>query len=154
MPNYYNPYQYYPQQQMSQQVPQVQQQASMPQQTQIQNGGFLSVRNEMDARNYPVAYGNSITFKDENAPYIYVKTMGFSQLESPTFDKYRLVKEEPKTPENRVSESEGYKLSYDELKAEIEALKAQIRVLKDKVEGVGEKPKAKTTKKEVVDDAE
>lgn len=154
MPNYYNPYQYYPQQQMPQQMSQVQQQAPMPQQTQIQNGGFVSVRNEMDARNYPVAYGNSVTFKDENAPYIYVKTMGFSQLESPTFDKYRLVKEEPKTPENRVSESEGYKLSYDELKAEIEALKAQIRVLKDKVEGAGEKPKAKTTKKEVVDDAE
>lgn len=152
MPNYYNPYQYYQPQQIPQQVSQ--QQMQTPAQTQIQNGGFLSVRNEMDARNYPVAYGNSITFKDENAPYIYVKTMGFSQLESPTFDKYRLVKEEPKMPENGVSELEGYKLSYDELKAEIEALKEQIRVLKDKVEGAGEKPKAKTTKKEVVDDAE
>ena len=108
----------------------------------------------MDARNYPVAYGNSVTFKDENAPYIYVKTMGFSQLESPTFDKYRLVKEEPKTPENEVLDSEVQKVSYDELKAEIEALKAQIRALKDKVENANEKSKAKTTKKEVIDDAE
>jgi len=56
--------------------------------------GFVSVRSEAEARSYPVAYGNSVTFKDENAPYIYTKTMGFSQLDRPIFDKYKLVKEE------------------------------------------------------------
>lgn len=74
---------------------QPQQQQPQPQPTlQIQNGGFVPVQNEMEARNYLVAYGNSITFKDENAPYVYVKTMGFSQLDRPIFEKYRLVKEE------------------------------------------------------------
>lgn len=58
-------------------------------------GGIIPVRSEAEARNYPVAPGNSIVFKDENAPYIYVKTMGFSQFDSPAFDKYRLQKEDP-----------------------------------------------------------
>lgn len=77
--NYYqNPYGY--------QAPQ--------QQIQVQNSGFVSVRNEQEARNYPVAPGNSVTFKDETAPYIYTKTMGFSQLDRPNFEKYKLLKEE------------------------------------------------------------
>ena len=83
--NYYP--QYYQPQQM--QMPQQQAQAQ-----QTQTSGFVSVRSEAEARNYPVAYGNSVTFKDENAPYIYTKTMGFSQLDRPIFDKYKLVKEE------------------------------------------------------------
>ena len=63
-------------------------------QFQIQNGGFISVPSEEDARKYPVAPGNSVTFKNENAPYVYTKTMGFSQLDRPLFEKFRLVKEE------------------------------------------------------------
>lgn len=93
MPSYYNPYYYQqPQQNI---IPQQAQQVQMQnmQQPQIQNGGFVSVRNETEARNYPVALGNSVTFKDETAPYIYTKTMGFSQLDVPRFDKYKLVKE-------------------------------------------------------------
>lgn len=82
--NPYNPYQY--QQNFMQQA-----QNTFPQQ--IQNGGFVSVRSEAEARNYPVALGNSVTFKDETSPYIYTKTMGFSQLDVPKFDKYKLVKE-------------------------------------------------------------
>ena len=64
------------------------------QQFQIQNGGFVCVSSEEEARKYPVAYGNSVTFKNENAPYVYTKTMGFSQLDRPLFEKYKLVKEE------------------------------------------------------------
>lgn len=63
-------------------------------QFQIQNGGLISIPNEDEARKYPVAPGNSVTFKDENAPYVYTKTMGFSQLDRPLFEKFRLVKEE------------------------------------------------------------
>ena len=83
-------YSYFPQyfQPQQMQMPQTQTPA---QQTQT---GFVSVRSEEEARNFPVAYGNSVTFKDENAPYIYTKTMGFSQLDRPIFDKYKLVKEE------------------------------------------------------------
>lgn len=90
--NYYtNPYLY-------QQAYQAQmQQQQMPQQgqpLQIQNGGFIPIRSEQEARNYPVAPGNSVTFKDETAPYVYTKTMGFSSLDRPIFEKYRLIKEE------------------------------------------------------------
>ena len=41
-----------------------------PNQMQQQNNGFVSVRSEAEARAYPVAYGNSVTMKDETAPYI------------------------------------------------------------------------------------
>lgn len=83
-PNYNNPYMY----QQPYQVP------AQQQPLQIQNGGFISVRNEAEARNYPVAPGNSVTFKDETSPYVYTKTMGFSQLDRPIFERYKLIKEE------------------------------------------------------------
>lgn len=55
--------------------------------------GFISVTNEQQAKDWPIAPGNSLTFKDESAPYIYTKTMGLSQFETPVFEKYRLIKE-------------------------------------------------------------
>lgn len=67
--------------------------APQPVQQQIQSGGFIPVQNIEEARNWPVAPGNSVTFKDENAPRVYTKTMGFSQLDRPIFEVYRLVKE-------------------------------------------------------------
>ena len=117
--------QYYPQmQQMPQQ--QMQPQLSMPQ---ISNG-FISVRSEIEARNYPVGLGNSVTFKDENAPYVYTKTMGFSQLETPRFEKYKLVKEEPVLTQegalNPKSDNLPTKDDIDALWREIEALKHEI----------------------------
>lgn len=100
--SYQNPYQsYFPanyqpafQQPVQQTVPQQTQQMQQPIPNQIQNGGFVTVRSEAEARNYPVAPGNSVTFKHETAPYCYVKTLGFSQFEAPRFEKYKLVKEE------------------------------------------------------------
>ena len=86
---------YYPQYFQPQQIPMPQTQTPAQQ---TQTSGFVSVRSEEEARNYPIAYGNSVTFKDENAPYIYTKTMGFSQLDRPIFDKYKLVKEEAEIP--------------------------------------------------------
>ena len=64
---------------------------------QIQNGGFVTVRSEADAKAYPVAPGMSVTFKHETQPYCYTKTMGFSQFEAPRFEKFRLVKEDDDT---------------------------------------------------------
>lgn len=123
MPNYFNSYQqqyqqYYPQN-YQQMIPQ---QASQPQ---IQNGGFVSVRNEMEARNYPIAPGTSITFKDETAPFIYTKTMGFSQLDRPIFDKYRLEKEN--TTEEEQAQSGNVISSMQE---EIQKLWGEINALK------------------------
>lgn len=84
----YSPYQgaYQPQPQPQQTMPQ-------PVQQTIQSGGFIPVQSIEEARNYPVAPGNSVTFKDENAPRVYTKTMGFSQLDRPIFEIYKLVKE-------------------------------------------------------------
>lgn len=100
-PATYQPYQYAPQYQQPQYAPNAMAQPQTaqsyqhaPVQNQVQNGGFVTVRSEEEARNYPVAPGTSITFKNESAPYCYTKTMGFSQLEAPRFEKFRLVKEE------------------------------------------------------------
>ena len=68
---------------------------------------IVSVRNEQEARNYPVAYGNSVTFKDESTPFIYTKTMGFSQLDKPVFKRFQLTEvldEEPKEEKKDIQE--------------------------------------------------
>lgn len=143
MPNYFNgnPYQ------MQYQQPVMPMQAQP--QPQIQNGGFVSVRNETEARNYPVALGNSVTFKDETSPYIYTKTMGFSQLDVPKFDKYKLVKETPAEPSN-LTQGEIYddKPIFDSL----DGIKAEIGQIWSEIEALKKKPVSKTKKKEVEDD--
>ena len=104
--------------------------APQQQQLQIQNGGFVSVRSAQEAFNYPVALGNSVTFKDETAPYIYVKTRGFSQLEEPVFEQFQLVKVDnsQKAAEPAQATSPEYAL-----KTDIAALQNEIDLLKKKV---------------------
>lgn len=138
-PQYYpqNP-QTFPQQFQS---PQIQQP-----QTQIQNGGFIPVPSEDVARNYPVAPGNSVTFKNENAPYVYTKTMGFSQLDRPIFEKYKLVREEDveipqeSTSPKQYSDETIEKLK-EQFKEDISKLWGEIDVLKEQIS------KPTTTKK-------
>lgn len=105
-PNYFGNYQY----------PQYQQQ-------QTPQNGFVVVRSEAEARNYPIAAGNSITFKDENAPYIYTKTMGFSQFDRPVFEKFKMVKEEPMESKPPVDEISEIKAEINRIKEEIEGMK-------------------------------
>lgn len=126
---------------------------NQPQQTQqIQNGGFVSIRGEVEARNYPIAVGTSITFKDETAPYIYTKTMGFSQLDTPRFEKFRLVKEDVPVVNAEPSKTEEKKgnidLSIYVTKTEFEAFKSLVESL----EGEIDKLKPKKSKKEAVED--
>lgn len=158
--NNFYPQQYYPQfyPQNPQQIPiQQQSQQQMPAQTPAQfqqqspqpiNSGLVSIPSEADARNYPVGYGQSVSFRDENAPYLYTKTMGFSQLEPPKFEKYKLIKESSDSPV-KASESEASnKLpSYAE-KSDIEDVRAEIKALEEKVSKLTEKKK----KKEVIED--
>lgn len=127
----YNPYQQFQpsfQQQMQNQPNY--QQSQQPIQQQIQNGGFVSVHNENEARNYPIAPGNSVTFKDENAPFIYVKTRGFSQLEEPVFEQFQLVKVDNS---QKATEPEQTTNTEYALKSELSALKEEIDLLKKKV---------------------
>lgn len=106
---------------------------------------FVTVRGENEAKSYPIAPGNSITFKDETAPYIYTKTMGFSQLDRPVFEKYRLTKEE--SPIIEPKQDEPINLPLDDIKAEISEIRALYDELREKID----KPK-RPTKKEVVED--
>ena len=105
MPNLYNNYPYYPQPttypaQMNIAPVQPTQQT----QPQIQNGGFIPVPNEEIVATYPVAPGNCITFKIEGKPIVLEKSMGFSNLEAPKIERYRLVKEDAtETNENRAN---------------------------------------------------
>lgn len=140
----YNFPQYYPQQQIQPQMqampsPIQQNQAiQQPQQTtQTQSSGFVTVRNEAEARNFPVAFGNSVTFRDENAPYVYTKTVGFSQLDRPVFEKYKLVKEDATEAVEAPLEAKNDCCSKDEiekLKSEIEAFKSEIEDMRNTFE--------------------
>lgn len=117
--NYYQPYYQQYQPYSSNQQPQ-----------QIQNGGFVSVRSAQEAFNYPVALGNSVTFKDETAPYIYVKTRGFSQLEEPVFEQFQLVKVDNS---QKVAEPEQTANAEYALKTDITVLQNEIDLLKKKI---------------------
>lgn len=128
----------------SQPIPQTQ----TPQQ---QNGGFLLIPNEDIVRTYPVAPGNSVTFKIEGKPIVLEKSMGFSQFDSPMIKRYRLVEEVPEnhaeTPQNAPESSWATIPMVDDVKSEIEALWAEI-------EGLKHKPVSKAKKKEAEDDTE
>lgn len=144
-PQYYQPQtfqQNYQQNQAYQQQPQNYQQQN---QQQIQNGGFMVVPSEDMARTYPVAPGNCVTFKIEGKPIVMEKSMGFSQLEAPRIDKYRLVREEDaqkeqNLPQNEPKSSGIENESIEELKEQIKALNEEIDDIKkrlEKVEDIG-----------------
>lgn len=120
--------------------PYIQQQAAQQSQ-QIQNNGLVNVRSRTEAQNYPVAPGNSVTFKDESGPFVYVKTMGFSQLDRPTFETFRLVREEDAAESTRSDESEkGIDLSNYALKADLAALREDLEALREEMK---QKPSTK-----------
>lgn len=116
--------------------------------------------NENEARMYPVAPGNSVTFIDESVPYCYVKTVDMSQLDRPKFEKYRLVKEEdaPEAAEahskavtDGVGDLSRFALASDlgAIAGEIDALKADIETMRGDLYGIAGKKKSAPVKKEV-----
>lgn len=115
---------------------------------QQQNSGFIRVQNEMQAREYPVAPGNSVTFISETEPYFYTKTTGSNPFEASTFKIYRLVEEEQSqnaqnSPQSTAA-AQGIDLSdyahkadiaaisagYDSLRAEVENIKARFEKMR------------------------
>jgi hypothetical protein len=144
-PQYYQPMpnqafqQNYQQNQAFQQQPQNYQQQNMAQnmpqnQPQIQNGGFMQIPTEEMARSYPVAPGNCVTFKIEGKPIVMEKSMGFSQLEAPRIDRYRLVREEDTQNEQNLPQNEPKNNSTEN--ETIEELKGQIKAFKEELEDV------------------
>lgn len=106
----------------------------------IQNGGFVSVPDENMVNTYPVAPGHCVTFKIEGKPIVMEKSMGFSQLESPRIERYRLVKEEVE----EVREEEPKAPFMDDINDKIERLENEIDRIRGDVDAL--KPK-KTTKR-------
>jgi len=133
-------------QQYSNQQPQQSQQTQQTQNAPLFQNALVSIPNEAEARNYPVGYGQSVSFRDENAPYLYTKTMGVSQLEPPKFEKYRIVKEEGSAPQEEASKEKAMDLSIYAEKSEIEALRGDFKALKEEV------AKLKKKKREVIVD--
>ena len=120
-----------------------QQPAPMPQMQaqqqpqQIRSGGIVSVSGEDEARRYPVAPGYTVTMRDETGPYLYEKTMGFSQLDQPIFRKARIVFEDAQdTAQNKQEQPSTPSVVYAEL-SQLEALRdavsADIRDLRSLV---------------------
>lgn len=151
-PNYYQPVQQ-PLQQPIQPIQPLQQpvQPNQP----IQNGGYVIVQNDEEIRRYPVAHGNSVTFRIENQPIIVEKSLGYSQFDTPHYERYKLIKEDMPVPEEKgeyllKSEYEMGRKDFLEVQNEIfsqnKQINEQIELLKEKIDALDKRP---VRKKEV-----
>lgn len=141
---------------MQQPVPQsVQQQPVQAPQPEIRQNGFIRVKNEAEVDAYPIAPGNSVTFIHETEPFVFVKTLGFSQFDRPVKEKYRLVKETPEEPNKPVSgpdkESVSQTAEYAKA-ADVAKLARDVEALRVSVKTLNERKTRKVVTEEVVDD--
>ena len=148
----YNPYTYAMQPNPNAGIQPAQQQQNL-QTNSYQQSYFLGVPNEQTARMYPVAPGNSITFRDESDPCrFYTKTMGPSPLDRPYFEIYRLIREDiaeaaaaPSKSTDEGKKESAIDLSAYALKTEVDALKEQIEALQKEL-AIKEKAKKENCK--------
>lgn len=106
--------------------------------TPIQDNMIVSVQSEQDARNYLVAYGHSIIFKDENKPLVFYTKTAISQFEPPVFKIYDLVERTQETPVNAPENVKSMDLSTFVTKDEFGALQKELQALKQAL-GEGDK---------------
>ena len=102
-----------------------------------QSGDFVPIPSEEDARNYPIQRGTSVTFKDDNLPYIYIKKLGMGQLDSPTFEVYEIRKRDTQSTrraENGPQKTESDNLSNFVTKAEYGQICDKLRELQETVD--------------------
>ena len=133
-----------------------QQPAPLPQQQpvqqQIRSGGIVSVSGEEEARRYPVAPGYTVTMRDDTGPYLYEKTMGFSQLDQPIFRKARIVFEDAQeTAQNKQeqpSKPSGVYAELSQLEALRDAVAADLNALRSMIESLADQKKPASRKKE------
>jgi hypothetical protein len=143
---YNNYYQNYP---FMQGMPYMQNyQQPIQQAQQIQDGGVVCVKDETAARNYPIAPGVSMTLIDEPRQHLFIKTMGFNQLEKPVFKKFQLIPENENNGDLSGGISEAVKDTNEDLKPQIELLQREIEGIKAEIEKLkAEKPKKKIAAK-------
>jgi hypothetical protein len=119
----YNPYYpYYPQFQQVQ-----------PQQ---QQSALIHVQSEQQAREWSVSPGCSLMFIDDNAPYIYTKTAGNSQLEPCVFKIFQVSEIGGQNAPKTAAEDKGISIpdyvtrsEYDAITAQIDDIRKQIKEL-------------------------
>lgn len=118
--------------QMPQMMQGQQMQVPQPQAGQIQNGGFVIVKDEKEAYEYPVAPGTSVTFIDEARKHLYIKTVGLNMFDKFEFRKFLITEEtveaeqEAEKVRNHSEDIEDLRAGYEELKREIAGLRKQI----------------------------
>lgn len=161
-PNYYSPSYYQPmpfvqqpvQQPVAQMPQQMQQQPVQSPQPEIRQNGFIRVKDESEVDAYPIAPGNSVTFIHETEPFVFVKTLGFSQFDHPVKEKYRLVRETPESANKAVfdpvKESASTEVEYAKA-ADVAKLQRDVEALRVSVKTMNER-KRKIVTEEVVDD--
>ena len=104
---------------------------------------FIPVHSDLEVINHPVAPGNSVYFKHETEPKIYIKSMGLSQFDTPKVIKYRLEEESlvvnanttDNSAETKPKEQPKYVL-FDDLKPtfdEIDRLHKEIAELREQI---------------------
>ena len=126
--NYRDPYQY-----QSPYVPNLNMQNNS-----TQDNFFVSIPSEQDARNYLVAIGHTVIFKDENKPMVfYTKTVN-SQFEAPIFKIFDMIERKQETPINAPQNDKPMDLSTFVTKDEFGALQKELQALKQAL-GEGDK---------------
>jgi len=106
---------------------------------QTQQSNLIHVQSEAQAREWTVSLGSSVMFIDDNAPFIYTKTAGSSQLEPAVFKRFRVTEDNaPVSSQNEPqgsSEGSEDKLSAYLTKAEFEPFKAVIEKIQKELIG-------------------
>lgn len=102
-----------------------------------QSSNLIHVQNENQARECVVALGSSMMFIDDNAPYIYTKTAGTSQLEPAVFKRFKIIEDDISQTAQEHQEQASVKtdinLSDYMSKAEFEPFKAILDDIQKKV---------------------
>lgn len=146
--NYFQNYPYMQMPYMQNYQQPIQQAQQIQQPAQIQDGGVVCVKDETAARNYPIAPGVSMTLIDESRQHLFIKTMGFNQLEKPIFKKFQLIPESENNSDLSGGISETVKDTNEDLKPQIELLQSEIEGIKAEIEKLkAEKPKKKIAAK-------
>ncbi len=117
------------------------QQLAQMQAQQSNSNNFIHVPSEEVARSYAVSPGGSVTFINDNAPYCYTKTAGFSQFDAPIFRKFRLVEETDSPVQNQnaqqVQEQPDNGSSFESISKEVQTLRSRIEVLERQISDIG-----------------
>ena len=114
---YYNQFMQYPQYQQPQQ----------------QQSALIHVQSEQQAREWSVSPGSSLMFIDDNAPYIYTKTAGNSQLEPCVFKIFQVSEIGGQNTPITAAEDKGISIPDYVTRSEYEAIMAQIDDIREQI---------------------